>query len=37
MISPMIDESGASTGAPTSAGSAAATVASFSETVCRAR
>ena len=36
MISPMIDVSGASTGASTSAGSVAAIEASFSETVCRA-
>ena len=37
MISPMIDESGASTGGPTLSGSVDATVASFSVTVWRAR
>ena len=37
MISPMIDDSGASTGGSTSSGSVAAATASFSVTVCRAR
>ena len=37
MISPMIDESGASTGGSTPSGRVADTAASFSATVCRAR
>ena len=37
MISPMIDDSGAITGGPTSSGNVPATAASRSLTVCRAR